>query len=323
MGTERVTFSTRRFLVGKAGPFPRLVFREEVMLALDQFSHLHSEGEHGGFLIGRKHELKTAEQYELTVERFVPIPQRSDASRLVIHQDHYRTVELALKNGEEVLGWAHTHPGFGVFLSNFDKQQHQRFFPEPWQIAYIMDNQAQERAVYRLVDDEWRRLDGYYVLRDMAENEVGITSGARTGGPWLRVLATVLTILVLVAGVAIGWPLVRDLLTEPEPAGQLAVEPEPVVQQAQTEETSTPSVVDAAPSEVETEPRVVTITPPPTIPRYVDYVVQRGDTLWSIAGKLWGDPSLFRLIAEENDIANPSSIRVGRVLRVPADPHQR
>jgi proteasome lid subunit RPN8/RPN11 len=284
MGTERITFSTRRFLVGKAGPFPRLVFREEVMLALDQFSHLHSQGEHGGFLIGRKQKLKTAEEYEIMVERFVPIPQRNDVSRLVIHQDHYRTVELALKQGEEILGWSHTHPGFGVFLSDFDKQQHQRFFPESWQIAYVMDTHAQERAAYHLVQGQWKRLGGYYVLRDMAENEMGITAEGRPS-PWLRIAIALLALFLLVGGVTIGFPIIRDMYFGSEPVAQLVSEAESVVSvnsEQPVKETET-QASDPAPNVPAVEPGSVTIAPPSTVPRYMDYVVERGDTLWTIA----------------------------------------
>lgn len=301
--------------MGKAGPFPRLVFREEVMLALDQFSHLHALGEHGGFLIGRKQELKSAQQYEILVERFVPIPQKSDASRLVINQEHYRSVQRALRTGErgeEIVGWAHTHPGFGVFLSTFDKEQHERFFPEPWQVAYVMDNHAHERAAYRVVDGEWNRLEGYYVLRDMAENEIGVAMDRPS--PWLRMVLAVFVVFLAIAGGAYGYTLVRELfftqklveqpVSDPQPPSQPIPRPEPVV-------TVQP---------VEAPPVQTTITPPSTVPLYVEYTVQRGDNLWSIANKLWGDASLFRIIAEENGLKNPSMISVGQVLRVPADP---
>ncbi|NMB00776.1 MAG: LysM peptidoglycan-binding domain-containing protein [Firmicutes bacterium] len=324
MVKERITFSTRRFLVGKAGPFPRLVFREEVMLALDQFSHRHTTGEQGGFLIGRKKDLKTAEQYEIIVERFVPIPQKGDASRLVINQDHYNSVKRALGaggQGEEIVGWAHTHPGFGVFLSPFDKEQHERFFPEPWQVAYIMDNQGHERAVYHLVGDEWNTIDGYYVLRDMAENEVGIVSADRST-PWLKVVLAVLVIFVLIAGGTFGYSIVRQMFLEPTAVEEVVTEPEES-SVAEPEHVSQPMVVIQRVETQQPEPAVpaqTTIAPPPTVPRYLDYTVKKGDTLWSIAQDLWGDPSLFRIIVEENNIKNPSNIAVGTVLRVPADP---
>lgn len=321
MGKERITFSTRRFLVGKAGPFPRLVFREEVMLALDQFSHLHSVGEHGGFLVGKKQDLNSAERYEIMVERFVPIPQQSDASRLVINQEHYTTVARALKNGETIVGWVHTHPGFGAFLSNFDKEQHQRFFPEPWQIAYVMDNHAQERVAFRLVDEEWSCLHGYYVVRDLAANEVGVTALNERPSPWLRITLAILALFLAIAGGSYAYTVVRDIFFKPETVEQVAFEPDNVV----ISPAPAAPAVTVQPVESESNPSIPgtsTIAPPSTVPRYVEYVVQRGDNLWSIAGKLWGDSSLFRIIAEENGIDNPSNLKVGQVLRVPADPKQ-
>jgi proteasome lid subunit RPN8/RPN11 len=38
-----------------------------------------------------------------------------------------------------IVGWFHTHPGFGIFLSGFDKFIHQNFFNLPWQVAYVLD----------------------------------------------------------------------------------------------------------------------------------------------------------------------------------------
>ena len=37
------------------------------------------------------------------------------------------------------VGWYHTHPGFGVFLSNFATFIHQSFFPGPSQVAFVVD----------------------------------------------------------------------------------------------------------------------------------------------------------------------------------------
>lgn len=48
------------------------------------------------------------------------------------------------------------------------------------------------------------------------------------------------------------------------------------------------------------------------------YVVKRGDTLSSIAGAKFGDPTLWRPIAKENDLDNPRSIQPGQVLVIPA-----
>ncbi len=38
-----------------------------------------------------------------------------------------------------LLGWYHTHPGLSVFLSGMDLFIHHHFFPQPWQIAVVLD----------------------------------------------------------------------------------------------------------------------------------------------------------------------------------------
>lgn len=40
---------------------------------------------------------------------------------------------------KKMIGWFHTHPGFGIFLSNWDLFIHQNFFNLKWQIAYVVD----------------------------------------------------------------------------------------------------------------------------------------------------------------------------------------
>lgn len=50
------------------------------------------------------------------------------------------------------------------------------------------------------------------------------------------------------------------------------------------------------------------------------YVVQAGDTLWSIAGRVYGDPYQFQRLFEANPrvLTSPNHIFPGQVLRVPA-----
>ena len=48
------------------------------------------------------------------------------------------------------------------------------------------------------------------------------------------------------------------------------------------------------------------------------YVVKRGDTLSSIAGRKYGDPGLWRHIAEKNNMDDPLALEPGQVLIIPA-----
>jgi proteasome lid subunit RPN8/RPN11 len=41
-----------------------------------------------------------------------------------------------------MVGWYHTHPGFGIFLSGMDLFIHQNFFTQIWHVAYVLDPRA-------------------------------------------------------------------------------------------------------------------------------------------------------------------------------------
>jgi proteasome lid subunit RPN8/RPN11 len=50
--------------------------------------------------------------------------------------------------GRKILGWYHTHPGFGIFLSEMDLFIQNNFFPEPWQVAYVYDPKSGEDGIF-------------------------------------------------------------------------------------------------------------------------------------------------------------------------------
>ena len=46
------------------------------------------------------------------------------------------------------------------------------------------------------------------------------------------------------------------------------------------------------------------------------YVVREGDTLTSIAARLYGDPTVAFELADLNDLRDPRSVKVGQSLRL-------
>ncbi|MCC7408689.1 MAG: LysM peptidoglycan-binding domain-containing protein [Phycisphaeraceae bacterium] len=60
------------------------------------------------------------------------------------------------------------------------------------------------------------------------------------------------------------------------------------------------------------------VAPQPSAPAGNTYTVQKGDTLWSISRRFYGDPKRWTEIAAANGIdQNTKIIKVGQVLTIP------
>jgi proteasome lid subunit RPN8/RPN11 len=56
--------------------------------------------------------------------------------------EHYPNEEAV------IVGWYHTHPGFGIFLSGMDLFIHQNFFTQKWHIALVLDPHARKSGFF-------------------------------------------------------------------------------------------------------------------------------------------------------------------------------
>jgi proteasome lid subunit RPN8/RPN11 len=57
-----------------------------------------------------------------------------------------------------IVGWYHSHPGFGVFLSDHDTFIHKNFFASPGQVAWVFDPHSDEEGCFGWVGGRLERL---------------------------------------------------------------------------------------------------------------------------------------------------------------------
>jgi proteasome lid subunit RPN8/RPN11 len=65
--------------------------------------------------------------------------------------------------GKKIVGWYHTHPGFGIFLSDRDQFIQSSFFNLPFQIALVYDPKTKEHGVFSWRDGQPARSRRYWV----------------------------------------------------------------------------------------------------------------------------------------------------------------
>lgn len=69
----------------------------------------------------------------------------------------------------DIVGWYHTHPDFGVFLSGHDVFIHRHFFGQPLQVAYVVDPIRQTRGFFQWRGDALEEVSGYHVTADRGD----------------------------------------------------------------------------------------------------------------------------------------------------------
>ncbi len=50
--------------------------------------------------------------------------------------------------GQRIVGWYHSHPRFGIFLSAHDLYMQSAFFAQPWQVGYVFDPVQAQRGFF-------------------------------------------------------------------------------------------------------------------------------------------------------------------------------
>lgn len=68
-----------------------------------------------------------------------------------------------IHTGKRILGWYHTHPNFGIFLSDRDQFIQQSFFNLPFQIALVYDPVRRVHGIFSWRDSKPWRVRQYWI----------------------------------------------------------------------------------------------------------------------------------------------------------------
>jgi proteasome lid subunit RPN8/RPN11 len=123
----------------------------------------------GGGLAGRHYADPQADRAFIVVEGVLPARfTRHGSTFLTFTQDTLVAMHDDLEErfpDHELVGWYHTHPRMGVFLSSYDVWLHEHFFPEPWQVALVIEPHAQLGGFFSRDDEgeiDRKRYSGFF-----------------------------------------------------------------------------------------------------------------------------------------------------------------
>lgn len=296
---------------------------QEVMDTVDEHVYSDTRNEVGGVLVGRLTDGPTE------IEAALPaLKATGEATHVTFTHEVWEEI-LPRVDREypdcRIVGWYHSHPGFGIFLSEHDKFIHANFFSDPRMLALVVDPLADQAGWFGWDAGAVQVMKTFPAAR--AVGRPAIPASAVSGSSRLRRRAGV----VAAAG-AVG---IASFIVGAQRS---------TATRTDTVDSSTPAVVrverdnqrlrDELARAQAADP--VTAEPLPPAPLHPEqseatssnadskwtfnYRVRRGDTVWKMAETFYGDGSRSGEIIEQNPGLNAMRLPVGVLVRVPCDP---
>lgn len=142
--------------------------KPDIAVFIEEFSALDTNNERGGILTGKYTEKEDSYFVEILGAVEAKYTESARSSVKFTHQswDYVNTEKEKRFPDQQVVGWFHTHPGFGIFLSEYDLFIHRHFFNLPWQVAYVVDPVKEKRGFF-----SWQ---GKEILPLSKDKEIGM-----------------------------------------------------------------------------------------------------------------------------------------------------
>ncbi len=134
----------------------RLRISAEVAREIRQHARSQSKTEVCGVLVGSEAEGLTSIEACISGENAA-----QGGAHVTFTQDTWEHI-YKIKDRDypdaRIVGWYHSHPGFGVFLSDHDTFIHKNFFSSPQQVAWVYDPHSEAAGCFGGGGDRLKRL---------------------------------------------------------------------------------------------------------------------------------------------------------------------
>lgn len=149
----------------------KVYIRQDVYKKIERFANSDTTKELGSILLGDYSE--ALGKVHVVVSEYIEAKYTdASASTLTfthetwnyIHGEHDKLYPQL-----KMLGWQHTHPNYGIFLSNYDMFIQENFFNMPFQVAYVVDPIQNIRGFFQWKNGKVEKLKGFYIYDDVGK----------------------------------------------------------------------------------------------------------------------------------------------------------
>ena len=204
---------------------PKVQIDADVLEIIEEHCFSETTLEVGGFLVG-----KAAKGVTSIVHALPALKAVSGQVNLTFGHDAWEDALATVQSDfpdEKIVGWYHSHPGFGLFLSDYDSFIQENFFSDPSHVALVVDPLAGNLGWFVVRDSEVVELFREDTSRDAilppAAEKVDLDEEQvekREGG-LVRILVLTLA-LAAILGLTIGWYVRNNAAVKDQQAKQAA-----------------------------------------------------------------------------------------------------
>lgn len=281
----------------RAATTPAPTLPTDVQARLEEHAFSETAREVGGILIG------TLVQGGVEITASIPALRAAGAATHVtftheVWADVLDTVESD-HPGQQIVGWYHTHPGFGLFLSEYDLFIHRNFFTDERMVALVVDPLAGELGWFGWESGDVVKTATQPTATTAVQRKSDVRAAESRTRSRRRSRSLAVAGVVLVSGIA-GYAassVINDPAEEIAAYQPTIADQEALISALEADADPAPETPTPAPtpkqSDVVTDPEDGTAT--------VLYEVQAGDSWWSIAETFLGDGSRYGELVAAND----------------------
>lgn len=143
-----------------------IYIHQKVYAQIHKFAANKTENEHGGILVGRI--LNEMGKENTIIEGFIEAKYNAATPTTLTftHEtwDYFHSEMDRKYKDKKIVGWIHTHPNFGIFLSENDRFIQQNFFTDANQVAYVVDPIQNDEGFFFWVNEKLERCPGFYLF---------------------------------------------------------------------------------------------------------------------------------------------------------------
>ncbi len=112
--------------------------------------------EQAGILLGRAYQDPRGFQFTVLAAALPVEDAEASIAQVKMRAAAWPAIWKGLQQnpGQQIIGWYHSHPGYGIFLSATDRTTQNAYFAAPWQVAVVVDPVRGEFGVFAGCDPD-------------------------------------------------------------------------------------------------------------------------------------------------------------------------